>query len=82
VNLVGKFSHFLISHCIFRKTDYREQAFTRRQKLIKGKISSTSSVGNFTYLNDFTASGEFFALGEVREYENGTAIKAIKTFSL
>lgn len=26
--------------------------------------------------------GEFFALGEVREYENGTAIKAIKTFNL
>ena len=25
-------------------------------------------------------SGEFFALGEVREYEDGTAIKAIKTF--
>ena len=29
-----------------------------------------------------THSGEFFALGEVREYENGTAIKSIKTFSL
>ena len=28
------------------------------------------------------SSGEFFALGEVREYENGAAIKAIKTFSL
>lgn len=26
--------------------------------------------------------GDFFALGEVREYENGTAIKAIKTFNL
>ena len=25
-------------------------------------------------------TGEFFALGEVREYEDGTAIKAIKTF--
>lgn len=24
----------------------------------------------------------FFALGEVREYENGTAIKAIKTFAI
>ena len=30
----------------------------------------------------YSASGEFFALGEVRDYENGTAIKAIKTFSL
>jgi excinuclease ABC subunit B len=27
-------------------------------------------------------NGAFFALGEVREYENGLAIKAIKTFSL
>lgn len=30
----------------------------------------------------YSANGEFFALGEVRQYENGTAIKAIKTFSL
>ena len=28
VNLIGKFSHFLISHSIFRKTDYSKQAFT------------------------------------------------------
>ncbi|MBQ9806666.1 MAG: tRNA pseudouridine(55) synthase TruB [Clostridia bacterium] len=27
-------------------------------------------------------NGHFFALGEVRDYENGSAIKAIKTFSL
>lgn len=29
-----------------------------------------------------TQSGDFFALGEVRDYDDGTAIKAIKTFSL
>ena len=28
------------------------------------------------------ATGIFFALGEVREYENGRAVNAIKTFSL
>ena len=28
----------------------------------------------------YSPSGEFFALGEVREYENGTAIKNIKNF--
>ena len=33
-------------------------------------------------LRILTASGAFFALGEVRDYEDGTAIKAIKTFSL
>jgi hypothetical protein len=28
------------------------------------------------------ASGAFFALGEVRDYENGTAIKGIKYFDV
>lgn len=28
------------------------------------------------------SQGNFFALGEIRDYENGSAIKAIKTFSL
>ena len=31
---------------------------------------------------DRNEKGEFFALGQVKEYENGTAIKAIKTFNL
>ena len=35
-----------------------------------------------TRVRILTASGEFFALGEVREYEDGTAVKAIKTFCL
>ncbi|MBQ2734969.1 MAG: tRNA pseudouridine(55) synthase TruB [Clostridia bacterium] len=30
----------------------------------------------------YDASGSFFALGEVREYEDGAAVKAIKTFVL
>ena len=29
-----------------------------------------------------TSAGDFFALGEVREYDDGTAVKAVKTFSL
>ncbi len=29
-----------------------------------------------------SADGDFFALGEIREYENGLAVKAIKTFKL
>ncbi len=29
-----------------------------------------------------SAEGKFFALGEVREYENGNAVKAIKTFDI
>ena len=35
-----------------------------------------------TRLRVLDSSGEFFALGEVREYENGLAIKSIKLFSL
>ncbi len=35
-----------------------------------------------TRVRIMTPSGEFFALGEVRDYDDGTAIKAIKTFAL
>lgn len=35
-----------------------------------------------TRLRVLDSSGEFFALGEVREYENGLAVKSIKLFSL
>ena len=35
-----------------------------------------------TRLRVCDANGTFFALGEVREYEDGLAVKAIKTFSL
>lgn len=44
------------------------------------KIGTSLPVGTRVRILD--ASGEFFALGEVREYENGIAVKAIKTFSL
>lgn len=44
------------------------------------KIGASLPVGTRVRILD--ASGAFFALGEVREYENGVAVKAIKTFSL
>ncbi len=37
---------------------------------------------NGTKVRICSENGEFFALGEVSEYENGSAIKAIKTFKL
>lgn len=49
-------------------------------EIYQNKIKTSLDVG--TRVRLYSASGEFFALGEVREYENGTAIKAIKTFSL
>ena len=49
-------------------------------EIYQNKIKTNFEVGARVRL--CSANGEFFALGEVREYENGTAIKAIKTFSL
>ena len=49
-------------------------------EIYQNKIKTNLEVGSRVRLH--SAGGEFFALGEVREYENGTAIKAIKTFSL
>lgn len=49
-------------------------------EIYQNKIGTKLEVG--TRVRLYGSSGEFFALGEVREYENGTAIKAIKTFSL
>ena len=49
-------------------------------EIYQNKIKTNLELGNRVRL--CTQNGEFFALGEVRDYENGTAIKAIKTFSL
>ena len=49
-------------------------------EIYQKKIGTDFSVG--VRVRIMTASGDFFALGEVREYDDGTAIKAIKTFSL
>ncbi len=49
-------------------------------EIYQNKIKTNLEVGAHARL--YSADGEFFALGEVRQYEGGTAIKAIKTFSL
>jgi len=49
-------------------------------EIYQNKIKTDLELG--TRVRLYSANGEFFALGEVREYENGTAIKSIKTFSL
>lgn len=47
-------------------------------EIYQKKIKSAYGVGERVRL--CSPSGDFFALGEVREYENGTAIKPIKRF--
>ena len=49
-------------------------------EIYQNKIKTNLEVGARARL--YSSDGEFFALGEVRQYEGGTAIKAIKTFSL
>ncbi len=47
-------------------------------EIYQKKLKTDFSVG--TRVRVCTPEGEFFALGEIREYEGGTAIKAIKQF--
>ncbi len=49
-------------------------------EIYQKKIKTDFKVGERVRM--LTKSGEFYALGEVREYEEGTAIKAIKLFDL
>lgn len=49
-------------------------------EIYQKKIHTDIQIGQRVRLSD--AHGRFFALGEVREYAEGSAIKAIKTFEL
>ena len=49
-------------------------------EIYQGKIGQNQKTGTRVRICD--AAGHFFALGEVREYEAGTAIKAIKHFDI
>lgn len=49
-------------------------------EIYQKKIGTSISVGSRVRICD--KNGKFFALGEVREYENGTAVKSIKIFDL
>ncbi len=49
-------------------------------EIYQQKINTNHPLGARVRL--FDEKGVFFAIGEVRDYENGTAVKAIKTFEL
>jgi hypothetical protein len=48
-------------------------------EIYQHKIKTSYPVDAFVRMSD---KNGFFALGQVREYENGTAIKAVKLFVL
>ena len=49
-------------------------------EIYQKKIRTSLPVGKRVRIAD--KDGKFFALGEVKEYEDGSAIKSIKTFEL
>ena len=49
-------------------------------EIYQKKIGTRFDIGTKVRINDI--NGEFFALGEVREYKDGSAIKAIKFFEI
>ena len=56
--------------------EFYHRLFINGCEIYQKKIKIAFPVG--TRLRMYSPSGDFFALGEVREYEDGTAIKAIK----
>lgn len=59
---------------------FYERLFRSGCEIYQKKIATDLPVG--TRVRVLDASGRFFALGEVREYAEGTAIKSIKLFEL
>ena len=49
-------------------------------EIYQSKIKTSFPIG--TRLRMCSADGDFYALGEVKEYENGSAIKTIKLFDI
>ena len=63
-----------------RLSEFFEKLCRGGCEIYQKKIRTDYPIGSRVRLCD--ANGAFFALGEVAEYENGSAIKAIKTFEL
>ena len=59
---------------------FYERLFRSGCEIYQKKIGSHFALG--ARVRICTADGKFFALGEVREYEDGSAIKSIKLFDL
>lgn len=69
-----------VSYPLVRLPAFYEKLCRSGCEIYQKKIGTSLPIDTKVRLVD--QSGHFFALGQVREYENGSAIKAIKTFSL
>ncbi len=69
-----------VSYPLVRLPEFYEKLCRSGCEIYQKKIGTSLPIDARVRLSD--QHGRFFALGEVREYENGSAIKAIKTFSL
>ena len=63
-----------------RLEEFYEKLSRNGCEIYQKKIKTDFAVGERVRM--LTKGGDFYAIGEVREYENGTAIKAIKLFDL
>ena len=63
-----------------RLEEFYEKLSRNGCEIYQKKIKSDFAVGE--RLRMLNKNGEFYALGEVRQYEDGTAVKAIKLFDL
>ena len=61
-------------------SDFYEKLCRNGCEIYQRKINSSLSIGQRVRIAD--KNGNFFALGEVKEYADGTAIKAIKIFDI
>lgn len=59
---------------------FYERLFRSGCEIYQKKIGTRLDLG--TRVRVCTADGKFFALGEIREYEDGTAVKSLKMFDL
>lgn len=63
-----------------RLSEFYERLCKSGCEIYQKKIGTRHEAGKRVRIS--TASGAFFALGEIREYENGSAVKAIKQFDI
>lgn len=61
-------------------SDFYEKLCRNGCEIYQKKINTSMEIGQQVRIADKT--GNFFALGEIKEYEDGTAIKAIKFFEI
>ncbi len=81
-----RFAHLLPTESLFESlpkiqlSDFYERLCRNGCEIYQKKINFDLSVGKRARIAD--KNGNFFALGEIREYDEGNAVKAIKFFDI